>query len=138
MNIWSRLFAFLAVALLAAQPVMACCLVGQAAAAQETSQVASPPCHDSGMQMAPAQNANTEQDSDECPGCYDCNSALMQAQASDDSTALSASSAEVSYVVLAAEYPGFGHDPVIFKTGPPGEPSLPLSTPITLKQRLLI
>jgi len=138
MNIWSRLFAVLAIALLAVQPVMACCLVGHEAAAQETSQVASPPCHDSSMQMASGQNVDTEQHSDECPGCYDCDSALMQAQASDDSTALSASSSEVPYAVLAAQFPGFAHDPVIFKTGPPGEPSLPLSTPITLKQRLLI
>jgi len=138
MDIWSRLFAVLAIALLATQPVMACCLVGHEAAAQETSQVASPPCHDSGMPMAPAENTDTEEGSNECPGCYDCDSALMQAQTSDDSTALTASSAEVSYAVLAAEYPGFAHAPVIFKTGPPGEPSLPLSTPITLKQRLLI
>lgn len=138
MRILSRLLAILAVALVAAQPVMACCLVGHDAVAQDAALVSDPPCHDSGMQMSPADHADAAKDTGDCPGCNDCDSPLMQAQAADDSTLLSSSSAEISDAVLAAQFPGFAHRPVIFKTGPPGAPKLPLSTPITLKQRLLI
>jgi len=134
----TRLLAILAVALVAAQPVMACCLVGHGAVAQDVAQVSDPPCHDTGMQMAPADDTDATRDTDDCPGCYDCDSPLMQAQATDDSTLLSSSSVEISYAVLAAQFPGFAHRPVVFKTGPPGAPQLPLSTPITLKERLLI
>lgn len=121
-----------------AQPVVACCLFGHAAAAQKASEVADPPCDDSSMQMAPAEKADAELDTNDCPRCYDCDSTAMQAQASDDSATLSAASAEIPHAVLAAQFPKFAHRPVILKTGPPGEISLPLSTPITLKQRLLV
>lgn len=138
MRALTRFFAILAVALVAAQPVMACCLAGHGAVAQKVAQVSDPPCHDSGMQMAPADKAGAAQDTDDCPGCYDCDSPLMQAQEAEDSTLLSSSSAEIPYAMLAVQFPRFAHQPVIFKTGPPGAPQLPLSTPITLKQRLLI
>ena len=80
MRILSRLLAILAVALVAAQPVMACCLVGHDAVAQDAALVSDPPCHDSGMQMSPADHADAAKDTGDCPGCNDCDSPLMQAQ----------------------------------------------------------
>jgi len=130
----TRLFAILTVALMAAQPVMACCLVGHDAAVQ----VSEPPCHDTGMDMAPTDDGEAAQGTDDCPGCFDCDGPLIKAQGLGDGAVLAASSTDIPFAVLAARFSGFAHPQVIFKTGPPGEPQLPLSTPISLKQRLLI
>jgi len=133
-----RLLALLTVALIAAQPVMACCLVGHPAPALEVVQDANPLCHGNGMPMAPVASDDPDQGNDDCPSCDDCDRPVMLAQASDDSAVLSAVPPEFPLAALDAKFSGFGHEPTILKTGPPDDPPLPLATPITLKQRLLI
>lgn len=134
----NRLLALLTVAFIVAQPVMGCCLVGHPAPALEVVQDANPFCHGNGMPMAPVASDDPDQGNDDCPGCDDCDSPVMQAQASDDSAVLSAVALEIPLAAFDAKFRGFGHEPTILKTGPPDDPTLPLTTPITLKQRLLI
>jgi len=138
MLVWNRLVALLVVAIMAAQPAMACCLTGHPASVAEAAQKDTPPCHAPGMQMAAAGTPDTPDTSTDCPGCDGCDSAVMQAQASGDNLILSGAASEIPLAVLSAQFPGFSYRPVIFRTGPPGEPARPLTTPISLKQRLLI
>lgn len=74
----------------------------------------------------------------ECPGCFDCDSAIMQAQTFDEGTVLTASPSEIPIASLTTRFEGFEHNSVVFATGPPGAFSPSWPTPITLKQRLLI
>ncbi len=75
---------------------------------------------------------------DDCPGCLDCDSPVMQAEASGDQAPMRSTSAEPPPAVLEARFPGYSQAPIILKTGPPDDPPFVHETPITLKQRQLI
>lgn len=140
MLVLARLLTLLAVLLVAAQPVMACCLTGQAAPHIEMSQDTEPPCHGDGMGMETASDGITHSmpGTADCPGCADCDSPVMKAQAIDNTAVLSPSASEIPVALRAVHFPGFAHPPVILQTGPPGAPPFVPVTPLELKQRLLI
>lgn len=120
---------------------MACCLMGHGEA-DLTAQVEtqSPPCHETHSEPRhDVANADHEPASPfECPGCLDCDTAIMQVQSVDGGAVLAQASPEIPIAVLASRFAGFEHKAVVFKTGPPGDPPTTHQTPITLKQRLLI
>lgn len=136
----TRLLILIAVALVATQPIMACCLAGHAEPAASHTSVEAPPCHGEAPLSAHGDSETDQQKPApmDCPGCLDCDSAVMQAQSFENGALLTQLSAEIPLAVIASQFEGFGHTETVFKTGPPGDPTLPLSTPITLKQRLLI
>jgi hypothetical protein len=140
MLVLARLLTVLAVLLVTAQPVMACCLAGQTAPIIKMSPDTEQPCHGDGMRMQTASDGVTHSmpgDAD-CPGCTDCDSPVMQAQALDNAAVLSPSASEIPVALHAVHFPGFAHTPVILKTGPPEAPPFVHVTPLELKQRLLI
>lgn len=141
MRFAARFFSVLAVALLAAQPVMACCLTGHAQPAA-TEMSADMPCHDainSGPDHKDAAGPSTEnQNGPDCPGCPDCNASTMQAQPSADETYQSKSAADFEFAAIEIRFTGFVPRSLVQATGPPRNWSLPVISPITLKQRLLI
>ena len=133
----ARLLTLLAVLLVAAQPVMACCLTGQTAPPVEISHDTELPCHGDGMGMETASDGGTRS----MPGtadCADCDSPVMQAQAFDNAAVLSPSASEIPVALRAVHFPGVAHPPVILQTGPPGAPPFVPVTPLEPKQRLLI
>jgi hypothetical protein len=142
MTVWVRLFTLAAIALFTAQPLMACCLDGHSASATELAQDNTMNCHDSAMPMPASHGSSADPGPntalDECPGCDDCNHPIMQAQNPGDVLSVFSLVLEIPFATLAAQFPGFAHPPLHTKTGPPGASALPLNTPITLKQRLLI
>ena len=137
----TRLLIMMIVAIFAAQPVMACCL-----SAHESTPVvaerAELPCHgDTHDAAAQAQDgvANTSSSRLDCPGCLDCDSLIMAVQAQEDPGFLAASAPdEAAEVAPGTRFAGFETRLLVLATGPPREVSLPLHTPISLKQRLLI
>ncbi|MEM6415590.1 MAG: hypothetical protein AAF720_13150 [Pseudomonadota bacterium] len=136
----TRLLILIAVALVATQPIMACCLTGHAEPAASHTSIEAAPCHGEAS-LSSHGDTKTDQPSPspmDCPGCLDCDSAVMQAQSFENGVTFTQLSPEIPVTVIASRFEGFGHSETIFKTGPPGDPPLPLSTPITLKQRLLI
>ena len=136
----TRLLMLIAVASLAAGPVMACCMTGHAqpAASQETAEV--PPCH--GERTHSAQDEASLGDEPqlplECPGCLDCDTAMLQAQSVTEGALLTHIDSGVAAPDLSPRAVTFEPKPFVFKTGPPGDPATALGTPVTLKQRLLI
>ncbi len=136
----TRLLILIAVAAIVAQPVMACCLTGHGEPQITQASADMPLCH--GEQTAPEhseQNSDHERPSPaDCPGCIDCDAGVMQAQSFDDGTLLVQTSTEFPVAILTARFEGFGHKSTVLKTGPPGDPPRIHTTPITLKQRLLI
>ncbi len=136
----TRLLILMAVALMAARPVMACCLVGHGQPAVAEIQAQLPPCHDTAPTLPGADEAMVSDltDRPDCPGCADCDSAVMQAQSASNDAVLTPGPSETPLAVLSVAFPGFDHPPVVFKTGPPADPAPVRLTPITLRQRLLI
>lgn len=136
----TRLLVLISVALLAARPVMACCLTGHGEPAVSDIQTEAPPCH--GEASVPHQQTAEKQHTPplpaDCPGCFDCDSAIMQAQTVNNDILLAQPSSEIPLAILEARFVGFEQKAVVLKTGPPGDPPPLLHTPITLKQRLLI
>lgn len=136
----TRLFILIAVALVATQPVMACCLAGHADAVTVQSPPETLPCHG---EMSHSDHGKTDAiyhlpSPTECPGCLDCDTAVTQAQSFDTNVLLTKDSQETSLTALTARFDGFEHKTTVFTTGPPGDPTISRPTPITLKQRLLI
>lgn len=136
----TRLLILIAVALVVTQPIMACCLTGHAEPAASHTSIEAAPCHG---EASPSSHVDTKTDQPspstmDCPGCLDCDSAVMQAQSFQNGVTLTQLSSETPMAVITSRFEGFEHTATIFKTGPPGDPPLPLSTPIILKQRLLI
>lgn len=140
MLVLARLLTLLAVLFVAAQPVMACCLTGQAAPHIEISQDTGSPCHGDSVGMATASDGVTHSmpGAADCPGCADCDNPVMQAQAFDNAAVLSPTSSEIPVALCVVHFPGFAHLPVILKTRPPEAPPFVHLTPLELKQRLLI
>lgn len=137
--VW-RLLTLMAIAFVAAQPVMACCITGHAAPAVEMAGMDDLPCHndDADGTIRADNDHRSMPDADDCPGCPDCNLPVMQGQVSGDTSVLPQPAPEVAIAVVAAQYPGHVPPPLILTTGPPaGQPLAPV-TPLTLKQRLLI
>ena len=136
----TRLFMLIAVALVATQPVMACCLTGHADAVAAQSSTETPPCHGekSHSDHGKTDQANHLPSPTECPGCLDCDTAVMQAQSFDSGVLLTKDSQETPLTISSARFDGFEHKTMVFTTGPPGDLPVHRPTPITLKQRLLI
>lgn len=135
----TRFLILIAVALVAARPVMACCLTGHGELAIQDVQAEAPPCH--GETLSPQHAARQDHQPSSpmaCPGCLDCDASLMQAQSVDDSALLTQPPSETPLAVIASRFDGFEHQSIVLKTGPPGDPLSLHETPLTLKQRLLI
>lgn len=133
-----RLLVIIAAAIFAAQPVMACCLTGHSET--QIAQVsAEPPCHGDANDAGPNRQTHDQNTSDasDCPGCLDCDSAIMQTQSQDDLTVLASASLDLPIQTLEARFSGFEHRLVVRTTGPPRDPPARLLTPVTLKQRFL-
>lgn len=136
----ARLLTFLAVMLVMAQPVMACCLPGNGATHIDMLANAEPPCHGDGMGMETASDAPTlpMPGAGDCPGCLDCDSPVLQAQVFDNTPVQAPSVSEIPVVLRAVHVRAFAPATVILTTGPPGAPPQVPVTPLELKQRLLI
>ena len=136
----TSLMILIVVAAFAVQPVMACCLTGHGEAAIADADTATPSCHDATESMSDVSLGVSHEMPGpvDCPGCLDCDSAIMQAQSIDDSALLTQLLSDVPIAVLSAKFTGFGYKTTVYKTGPPVDPPLKASTPISLKQRLLI
>lgn len=135
-----RLLVLISVAFLAAGPVMACCLTGHGEPAVADIQTEEPPCH--GEPSTPHQQTVEKQHTPflpaDCPGGFDCDSAMMQAHTANSDILLAQPSSEIPLATLEARFVGFEQKAVVLKTGPPGDPPPLFHTPISLKQRLLI
>lgn len=132
----TRLFMILAVAVFAASPVMACCVTGPAEASVANDQSEAPSCHDDAdnMASAPAADDNTA----DCPGCADCETAMLQAKTVDLPTIL-ASAADLHLVAVSVDqWSGFDAPRILHTTGPPRASPRSPNTPTSLKQRFLI
>lgn len=136
----TRLLLLLAVALVAARPVMACCLTGHSEPAASHLQAEAPPCHGESNTSHATTGKSDHQPAlpMECPGCVDCDLAVMQAQSVDDGALITQGSSDIPIAMIGSRFAGFQHEPTVYKTGPPGEPPGIHQTPITLKQRQLI
>ncbi len=136
----TRLMILVAVAFMAARPVMACCVTGHNEAPSSVHSTEAPSCHDAADSLEHASSDTTGQMQGpvDCPGCFDCDSAIMQAQTFDEGAVLTASASEIPVALLTARFEGFQHTSTVLATGPPGHAPPTRPTPITLKQRLLI
>lgn len=136
----TRLLILVSVAILAARPVMACCLTGHNAPAALEVQNETPPCHGEAPDTDEANTINILADRglSDCPGCSDCDTAMIQTHTADDGALLTQPPTETPVAALAARFVGFELESIVLKTGPPDDPSFFHYTPITLKQRLLI
>lgn len=140
MLVIARLLTLLAVLMVAAQPVMACCHAGQTVPHIEISPDTLSSCHGSGLtsETTSDDGTHTIPDTPDCPGCADCSSPVMQTQVFDSSVVLSFSAPEIPVALLSVHFPGYAHPPVILKTGPPDTRPAEYATLVELKQRLLI
>lgn len=138
MRLFARFLAILAVAIVAAQPVMACCLAGHAEA-QIAQMSAEPPCHGDTHDAAPGAQTDAHDLANprDCPGCPDCDRAAIGAQNFDDQAVLATGPSETPAGETATDFAGFEPRRVVLTTGPPRDPPLLHSSPVTLKQRLL-
>jgi len=126
----------LAVAAFAASPVMACCMTGLAQTGEATIEAKAPSCH--GNMEAEAATPMSHDTPADCPGCADCESAMLAAKTADQATMLaSADDLQLSPVEIN-RWTGYETPRTLRTTGPPrAPPGLP-NTPISLKQRLLV
>lgn len=131
-----RLVFVLATVLFAAQPIAACYFSGAGTANAEGVVAAEPGCHDD-MASSQVSTENTEKRSF-CPSGSDCDEAMMQTMAGTDDVAFSQESEIVALPAVLAHFTGFDHIEIVRKTGPPGRQGLTKTTPLTLKQRLLL
>lgn len=112
---------------------MACCLLGHDSALPVQQAVEAPPCHG---EMEPTSQRDQPATSDCCPD--DCELGFAQVQNFENIATFASISDNVTPAANIERFAGFEHRRVVFKTGPPGDPSITWATPITLKQRLLI
>lgn len=136
----TRLLMLMAVASLATVPAMACCVTGHVQPAVSQTRVGIPSCHGEQSPSMHGEEDRAQQpiSSSDCPGCRDCDIAIVQTQSVIDGALLSQSAPEIPLATLQSQFSGFGYKLVVLKTGPPGTPPATLQTPIALKQRLLI
>jgi len=136
----TRLLVLVSIVFLAARPVMACCLAGHGELAPLQVQAETPPCHEVSKTEA-LERVGTDRQRPpliDCPGCFDCDTATLQAQSGDDGALTARTSPQGPVAIPSSGFVAFEHAPYTFKTGPPEDPLLRPLTPITLKQRLLI
>lgn len=138
MLIVSRLITLLAIVLVTAQPVMACCLTGHPAPAS-AQMSGEPPWHDASEDMSAetGDNRSLAIDTSDCPGCPDCDTATMQAQSLDDLTILASAAPDLPLPVALSKFTGFAPRRIVLNTGPPRKLAIARLSPVTLKQRLL-
>jgi len=136
MNLFTRLLMILAVAAFAAGPVMACCMTGHAQTGETIIQAEAPPCH--GNMEAEAATPMSHDNPADCPGCADCESAMLAAKTADQAKVLTSADDLQLSPVEANRWTGYETPRILRTTGPP-RLSLGLpNTPISLKQRLLV
>lgn len=136
MHLFTRLFMILAVAAFVAIPVMACCMAGHAQTGKATIQAEAPPCHGN-MESEAAAPMSHDTPAD-CPGCADCESAMLAAKTADQATMLTSADDLLLLPVEVTRWAGYETPRILRTTGPPrAPPGLP-NTPISLKQRLLV
>jgi hypothetical protein len=123
-----RIILLAAAVLLSAQPVMACCLQGHSAAVEVT-----PPCHEMPSEEDRAGNLA----GDDCPGCADCETALVASDVKPSKPLLDPSFAKAVLYASAqiAEVPEVTLNGA---TGPPRTSLNPPPNPVSLYQKLLI
>lgn len=136
MSLLARLFMILAVAVFAASPVMACCLNHPVEASAETHHTDTLPCH--GETETAASEPVSHTNMADCPGCADCATAMLQAEAADHSEALASVHDLQLTLIQGDQWTGFEAPRIVRTTGPPHGASVVPDTPITLKQRFLI
>ena len=135
----TRFLILIAVALTAARPVMACCFTGHGVSHMTEAAAEASPCH--GEQQGAEQHAPTPSDAAnlfDCPGCADCNIAVANTSVSVPDAVLAAGALEIPFTALSTHFEAREFTPLALKTGPPGAPPALRSTPVSLKQRLLI
>ncbi len=136
MNLLTRLFMLLAIAAFAASPVMACCITGHAQASAATIQAEAPPCH--GNMESEAAAPMSQDTPADCPGCGDCEAAMLAAETADQATVLTSTDDLQLLPIEVNRWTGYETPRILRTTGPPrASPGLP-DTPISLKQRLLV
>jgi len=136
MNLLTRLCLTLVVVTFAAGPVIDCCLLGHAEASVAVSQTDAPPCH--GAADDASQPQPSPQEHSECPGCTDCDAPMLQATAMDNAVAPASGHELQPAPVAARQWSGFDTPLVVRTTGPPSSSPPIRTSPISLKQRLLI
>lgn len=136
MNLFTRLLLILAVAAFAASPVMACCMTGHAQAGAEIIQAEAPPCH--GNAEAEAAAPMSHDTPADCPGCADCETAMLPAKTADQAVILSSVDDLQLLPVEVSGWTGYETPRMLRTTGPPPAPPGRPNTPISLKQRLLV
>ena len=136
MNLFTRLFIFLAVVAFAATPIMACCMTGNAQSGAQAIQAEAPPCHgDLAAEAAEPMSGDTPAD---CPSFADCESTMLAVVTADQVTVLSSADNHRLLPVEVNLWTGHEAPRIQCTTGPPrASPGL-LSTPISMKQRLLV
>lgn len=136
MTLFTRLLMILAVAAFAATPIMACCMTGHAQTHAMTIQAEAPHCHDD-MQPGAGKPVSGDMVAD-CPGCADCEPAMLGARSTDQATLLASAGQVQLSPVKADRRTGYDTPRTLQTTGPPrASPRLP-TTPVSLKQRLLV
>ncbi len=136
----TRLLIVMSVAILAAHPVMACCLTGHGEPVVSNADVETHPCHSHEADGENATPAATDREKlpEECAGGLICDTAIVQAQTVEAGALTPQLSSEIPYASVAVRFDGFEHKTIVFTTGPPGERPILRNSPITLKQRLLV
>ena len=132
MRRFSRSLILLAAIVLAAKPVVACCLTGHAQSQRSAATAEAPPCHGANTEHAPEEQDGT------CPGCANCDAGLAHASAAGDAAvALLVTALDLPPATVGAA-PPFAAPMRVRATGPPRASPPRSHTPVSLKQRLLI
>ncbi len=116
---------------------MACCMTGHAQTGEAIIQAEAPPCHGTmKSETAAPMSKDTTADS---PGCADCETAMLASKTADQSTVLTSADDFQLLPVEVNRWTGYETPRILRTTGPPRVTTgLPTSTPISLKQRLLV
>ncbi len=133
MSLAARAFLTLAITVFTVSPLLACCLTGFAETEAVAELVQDSPCHGDGAE--PAKQTDTDSI---CPDCADCDPVMLKANGSDGLAGL--------LYRYTPEHPSLQgqYQPLVAApdrqraTGPPRAPPLPVATPVSLSQRLLI
>lgn len=135
MNPFTRLFMLLAIVVFAASPLMACCLTGHAQTTVSTIQSEALSCHNSASAKS-TKSISVDIPSD-CPGCIDCETTTLTAEAIDHTTVPPLVETQ-QLIILVNRW--INHDePYVLRTAPPPRtPPRLHTTPTSLKQRLLV
>lgn len=129
------------VALFAANPVMACCVVGHSKVTDASAVEDAPPCHEMARSTPHSGVSGTDVETQSetlCPGCTGCDSAVLTASTAEDGIYLQKIDDTGMILPRRAHLVPASHVVLLRKTGPPGQRVVLAQTPVRLKQRLLI